>query len=94
MHRIEAFNGIGGDMGDFYQNGSVTTLHNFRTRTLEDIDGSLKKFSEKCPMTLILPSLFSELKGPALGNILDELGKVPYINEIIIGLDRADEREF
>ncbi len=81
-------------MGDFYQNGSVTTLHNFRTRTLEDIEGSLKKFSEKCPMTLILPSLFSELKGPALGNILDELGKVPYLNEIIIGLDRADEREF
>jgi len=81
-------------MGDFYQNGNVTTLHNFRTRTLEDLESSLEKFSQKCPMTLILPSLFSELRGPALGNIIDELGRVPYLDEIIIGLDRADEKEF
>jgi len=45
-------------------------------------------------MTLILPSLFSELEGPALGNILNELSRVPYLNEIIIGLDRADEKQF
>jgi len=81
-------------MGDFYQNGNVTTLHNFRTRTLEDLEGSLEKFSHKRPMTLILPSLFSELQGPALGNIIDELCRVPYLDEIIIGLDRADEKEF
>jgi len=81
-------------MGDFYQNGSVTTLHNFRTRNLEDLENSLRIFSKKCPMTLILPSLFSELEGPALGNILNELSRVPYLNEIIIGLDRADEKQF
>jgi len=81
-------------MGDFYQNGSVTTLHNFRTRALEDLENSLRKFSKKCPMTLILPSLFSELEGPALGNILNELSRVPYLDEIIIGLDRADEKQF
>jgi len=81
-------------MGDFYQNGNVTTLHNFRTRSLEDLEGSLEKFSQKCPMTLILPSLFSELEGPALGHILEELSRVPYLDEIIIGLDRADEKQF
>jgi len=81
-------------MGDFYQNGSVTTLHNFRTRNLDDLENSLRNFSKKCPMTLILPSLFSELEGPALGNILNELSRVPYLNEIIIGLDRADEKQF
>lgn len=81
-------------MGDFYQNGRITTLHNLRTRTLEDIEESLTKFGRKRPMALILPSLFTELKGPALGNILAELSRVPYLDEIIIGLDRANEREF
>ncbi len=81
-------------MSDFYQNGLVTTLHNFRTRTVEDLEEQLLEFSENRPMSLILPSLFSELEGPALANILDELEKVPYLNEIIIGLDRANEEEF
>ena len=45
-------------------------------------------------MTLILPCLYSELDGPALPGILDELEKVPYLEEIIIGLDKANEDEF
>jgi glucosyl-3-phosphoglycerate synthase len=81
-------------MGDFYQNGRVTTLHNLRTRTLEDIEASLVDFSRKRPMALVLPSLFSELQGPALGKILDEICQIPYLDEIIVGLDRADEGQF
>lgn len=81
-------------MGDFYQNGRVTTLHNFRTRSLEDLETSLLKFSKKRPMALILPSLFTELQGPALPGILDEIRKVPYLDEIIIGLDSANKKEF
>ena len=45
-------------------------------------------------MGLILPSLFSELEGPALDNIVNELAKVPYLEEIVIGLDRADRDRF
>lgn len=45
-------------------------------------------------MTLILPCLFSELEGPALGNILDELIQIKYLDQIIIGLDRASEEQF
>lgn len=81
-------------MGDFYQNGNITTLHNFRTRSLADLEDSLLQFSDRRPMALILPSLFSELQRPALSNILDEICRVPYLNEIIIGLDRANENEF
>jgi len=81
-------------MGDFYQNGRVTTLHNFRTRSLEDLEASLLKFSKKRPMALILPCLFTELQGPALPGILDEISKVPYLDEIIIGLDSASKKEF
>jgi glucosyl-3-phosphoglycerate synthase len=45
-------------------------------------------------MTLVLPSLFSELEKPALANIVDELEKVPYLDQIVIGLDRASEEDF
>ena len=43
---------------------------------------------------MILPSLFSELKGPALPNIIKEISKVKYLNNIVIGLDKANEKEF
>ncbi len=81
-------------MGDFYQNGRVATLHNFRTRPLEDLESSLLDFSRKRPMTLILPSLFAELHTTALAGILDELTHVSYLDEIIIGLDRAGAKDF
>lgn len=81
-------------MGDFYQNGIITTLHNLSNRSLEDIERELVAFSTRRPMALILPSLYSELGGSALPGIIDELVQVPYLAEIVIGLDRADETEY
>ncbi len=76
-------------MADFYQNGIVTTLHNLSGRSVEELEKELVKFSKKRPMALILPSLFSELEGEALPHIIDELVNVPYLSQIVIGLDRA-----
>jgi len=81
-------------MGDFYQNGIITTLHNLSDRPLEDLERELVGFSQKRPMGLILPSLFSELEGTALSAILDELVQVPYLSEVVIGLDRADQQQY
>jgi glucosyl-3-phosphoglycerate synthase len=81
-------------MGDFHQNGIITTLHNLSDRPLEDLEADLLKFSKRRPMALILPSLYSELEGDALSNIVKELSKVNYLNEIVIGLDRADEKQY
>jgi glucosyl-3-phosphoglycerate synthase len=81
-------------MGDFFQNGVVTTLHNFRTCTLGTIEKKLLSLTKKRPVSLILPSLYSELEGEALVKIVDELTQVNYINEIIIGLDKADKGQF
>lgn len=81
-------------MADFHQNGLVTTLHNLADRPLEALEADLVRFSQKRPMALILPSLFSELEGPALSNILDHIKDVPYLNEIVIGLDRANEDQY
>ena len=81
-------------MGDFYQNGVITNFHNLTKRPVEELEKELLFFSKQRPMSLILPSLFSELEGAALPAIIDELKKVPYLSEIVIGLDRADEQQF
>ncbi len=81
-------------MSDFHQNGVITDFHNLTRRPVEELERELCQFAKRRPMGLILPSLFSELEGPALSAIVDELAKVPYLNEIVIGLDRADREQF
>ncbi|WP_180901261.1 glycosyltransferase family protein [Martelella soudanensis] len=81
-------------MADFHQNGVVATLHNLRERSLHRVERELSSFSATRPITLILPSLFSELEAEALDNIVNHLIEVPYISNIVIGLDRADEEQY
>lgn len=81
-------------MADYHQLGSVATLHNFADVKLEELESQLRGFTSNRKVTLILPSLFSELETDALAGILDELAGADYINHIIIGLDRANEDEF
>ncbi len=81
-------------MADFYQGGVITTLHNLTERPTEALEAELTRFAHRKPMTLILPSLYSELQGPALAHIVDELTHATYIDEIVVGLDRADADDF
>jgi glucosyl-3-phosphoglycerate synthase len=81
-------------MSDFHQGGSVATLHNLTARPLEELEAELVGFSKKRPMGLLLPSLFSELETEAMPKILDEVKKVPYLSQIVIGLDRASETQY
>ncbi|SHE36460.1 glucosyl-3-phosphoglycerate synthase [Modicisalibacter ilicicola DSM 19980] len=81
-------------MSDFFQNGIITNFHNLTRRSVEELESDLVRFSRRRPMGLILPSLYSELEGPALSHIVDELARVPYLSEIVIGLDQADREQF
>ena len=81
-------------MADFHQNGNITTLHNLRTRSLEEMEHELAVFGQSRKISLILPCLYSELERDAMPNILSELAKVKYLHRIIIGLDAADEAQF
>lgn len=81
-------------MSDFYQNGIITTLHDLANRKLDDLEYELLCFSKIRPMSLLLPSLYSELQTEALPKIVEELKSVNYLNEIVIGLDRANKEEF
>ncbi len=79
---------------DFFQNGTITTLHRLCRRPIEEIEAELKTFSVERPMALILPSLYSELQGPALPRIVEELKHATYIGDIIVGLDQANAQQY
>ena len=80
-------------MSDFSQNGVVSTLHDFKTKSTSVIESELSKFSKQRKMELILPCLYSELEGTALPKIVEEISKTKYLDHIIIGLDKANETQ-
>ncbi len=81
-------------MVDFHQNGNITTLHNLRTRSTEDLTEELMRFAQTRKMSLILPCLYSEIETEAMPRIVSELSSVTYLHRVVIGLDRATEDEY
>jgi len=81
-------------MTDFYQTGIITTLHQLGKPSLERLEGDLLRFSKVRPIALVLPALYSEFEGPAMPGIIQELAKVKYLNEIVLVLDQASEKDF
>ncbi len=81
-------------MGDFYQTGIVTTLHNLTQRSTDALESELLAFSKNKRLGLILPCLYSELETEAMPNIVRELSHVPYLSQLVIGLDCANEEEY
>lgn len=81
-------------MSDFFQNGVITTLHQLGQRPVADIEAELQNFAETRPLSLVLPCLIDELSGPALEHIVTELADVPYLSQIVIGLDGANESQY
>ncbi len=81
-------------MSDFYQPGVITTLHRLKKVNLQRMEMELEFYSKHNPIALVLPSLYSELKEKALKTIVSEIQKVKYINQVIITLGKANEKEF
>ena len=85
---------MGGHIADFHQNGVISTLHNISNRSFEELESELIEFSKERPIELILPSLYSEIEGPALKNIVKILSNNKFLNHITIGLDKANKTQF
>ena len=81
-------------MSDFHQNGIVTVLHRLGPPNLERLEGELRRHAIINPIGLVLPSLYSELERPAIKRIVENLREIPYLNEVIVSLDRASALEF
>ena len=85
-------------MGSFYQNGIVANLHDFSygsssENNYKKLENELVHFSKDNPMELILPSLFSEINGSALPNIVNEINKTKFLNHVVVGLDKSNSQE-
>ena len=81
-------------MSDFFQNGSIATLHRLGQEPLERLEPRLGEHAESVPIALVVPCLVSELNGPALPRIIQQLARVEYLHEVVIALDRADRWGF
>lgn len=81
-------------MADFYQTGVVTTLHNLDSNGLDRLENELGAFSDRVPIGLVLPALYSEFEKPAMGRIISELSNVRYLRQIVVALGRADAAQF
>jgi glucosyl-3-phosphoglycerate synthase len=81
-------------MSEFYQTGLVATFHQFGNQNLERLEKELLGISPQRPIALVLPSLYSELEGPALPHIVEELKQVPALAEIVVTMGRTSAEEF
>ena len=73
-------------MADFHQTGVITALHRLGPTDVLRLEGELVRYSVDRPIALVLPSLYSELHGPALKRIVDELSRVPYLAQCVLSL--------
>jgi len=73
-------------MADFHQTGVITSLHRLGEPDLARLESDLVRYSEERPIALALPCLFSEIQGPALKNIVEELAQVPYLRQCVLSL--------
>ncbi|HDH00718.1 MAG TPA: glycosyl transferase, partial [Nitrospirae bacterium] len=81
-------------MADLHQTGVVATFHKLGEPNLEKIEAELAWYSQERPIALVLPSLYSELKGEALKGIIRELKNVNYIKEVVVALGNSTKKEF
>jgi glucosyl-3-phosphoglycerate synthase len=81
-------------MADFFQNGIITTLHRLGCEPLEQLEARLEYHARSQPVALVLPCLITELEAPALREIVRQLARVRYFEQIVIALGRADRGQF
>ncbi len=81
-------------MSDFHQCGIITTFHKLRYPNVKNLESELKSFRKRRPIALILPTLYSELERPALQKIVKIIKDVPYLEQIVITMNRAKKHEF
>lgn len=79
-------------MSDFFQNGVIATHHLLADGRGDDIETRILNYTKENPIALILPAAVMEFKKPALKNIIDNLSKVKYINEIVFTVGAGVKR--
>jgi len=81
-------------MADFFQNGTITTLHGLNRDGLPRLEAELESLSRSCGIGLVLPALYSEFEQPAIRLILDELRRTRFLRRIVLVLTRANGEQY
>jgi glucosyl-3-phosphoglycerate synthase len=80
-------------VSDFFQNGIITTLHNFDTENLQEMESRLNDPRKRREIALILPIIPRDLMSESFKDIVQELAQVDYISEVILTLGQTDKFE-
>jgi glucosyl-3-phosphoglycerate synthase len=76
-------------MSDFFQTGAIATLHRLGATDLPRLEKELQEIAQETPIALVLPCHIREVGTKALKHIARELSRVPYLKQIIVGIDGA-----
>lgn len=79
-------------MSDFFQTGAIATLHRLGTPDVPRLERELTEFGRETPVALVLPCHVRELGSKALRHIVRELKTVPYLKQVVVGVDGALRR--
>jgi glucosyl-3-phosphoglycerate synthase len=74
-------------MADFFQTGAIATLHRLGRPDLPRLERELTEFARETPIALVLPCHIRELGTKALRGLVRELKGVPYVKQIVVGID-------
>ena len=77
-------------MSDFFQDGSISTLHRLGEPDPARLERELVEFAGERRLALVLPCHARELGSAALAQIVRELAQVSYLDQIVVGIDGAD----
>ncbi len=78
-------------MSDFHQRGPIITLPRLVGDESRHVEAEVAALAQHNPVALLIPCLVSELDQPALARMVAELAGTPYLETVVISLDRADQ---
>ena len=81
-------------MSDFHQSGPVTALPRLVDRPIADLESKILGLCRRFPLALVIPMVPEEMDRPALAGILDELMRVPYLDTLVVSLNRASQDDY
>jgi glucosyl-3-phosphoglycerate synthase len=79
-------------MSDFFQTGAIATLHRLGRPETARLERDLVEFAKETPIALVLPCHIREVGTKALRLIARELKNIPYLKQIVVGIDGANAR--
>jgi glucosyl-3-phosphoglycerate synthase len=81
-------------MSDVHQAGPVTALPRLAPGCTAELEQAILQYTPRFPVALVIPMLPSEMDRPALGMILDELARVPYLDSLVVSLNGAGPQDY